>query len=300
MSNSPATPSRPSFAAAARLRRAPTFAARSATSFVAARRLVRRWPQLGSTLIINREPDGGERSRRDAVRNAVPSPIAEVSILVPSKRPNMIGNIVDNVARQALVPSEVVLVFDDTTHSAEQVEGLADLLGEVSLAAVKVPPWYSLGHRLNAAIAASRTDWLARMDDDDWYGDQYLGDLVRAALVSDASMVGKATYPVVWTESGRARLRFPGSDYRFVSAVAGATMMWNRTRTNVVFPNRSIGEDGAAQRRLLRRGGTIFSADRFQFVVQRQTDATWDDHERRLETSGPEISATEAYQDFAD
>lgn len=208
----------------------------------------------------------------------------------------MIENIAENVARQSLTPSEVILVYDDGTHSDSDIDTLAGRLGRVPLAALKVSPSDSLGARLNAAISASSTEWLARMDDDDWYGDAYLADSVRAAVVSGASMVGKATYPVVWTHNGQARLRFPGSDYRFVSAVAGATMMWNRDRTTIEFPNLSVGEDGSAQRRLLRSGGTIFSSDRFQYVVQRQQDATWDDRERRLETSGPEIPVAQAYR----
>lgn len=284
-------------AASSRLVRVPTFALRSLTSSLASRRLERQWPELGRLFISERVTTGGAANRRDAIRRAVPAPDAAISILVPSKRPRMIDNIVDNVSRQNLAPAEVVLVVDSTTHTADDIAVLADRLGEIALTTVEAPPSQSLGFRLNAAVEAAGNEWLARMDDDDWYGEAYLADSIRAATVSHASMVGKATYSVVWTAEQRARLRFPGQDYRFVSTVAGGTMLWNRTRAEIRFPDRSVGEDGGAQQRLLYRGGTIFSSDRFQYVLQRQSDATWSDHEQRLESSGPEITVVQAYCD---
>lgn len=282
-----------------RLTRVPAYVVRSGTSFLAARRLARRWPELGEMLVAGRKETGGETERRDAVRDAVPNPEAQISLLVPSKRPRMIDNIVDNVSRQTLMPREVVLVVDETTHTADDIADLAGRLDPVLLVTVFAPPSASLGERLNAAIESSSSEWLARMDDDDWYGQDYLADSVRAAVISGAVIVGKATYPVVWQLDGRARIRFPGWDYRFVSAVAGATMFWNRHSRDVRFPDRSIGEDGGAQQRVLRRGGTIFSSDRFQFVVQRQEDATWADREGRLEASGPLMPTAQAYLDHS-
>lgn len=279
----------------ARVGRLPSYAVRSTTGYLATRRLVRRWPELADVLVTGRTGEGGGAERRDAVRAAAPTPNADVSVLVPTKRPRMIENLVSNAARQSLRPREVVLVFDSTSHSDSDIAEVATLLGDIALTAVEVSGDASLGDRLNTAIGTAAGEWLARMDDDDWYGPEFLADSVRAADVSGASMVGKAAYPVVWTATGRAVLRFPGMDYRFVSTVAGGTMMWNRERASVRFPDRSVGEDGGAQQRLLRRGGTIFASDRFQYVLQREADATWIDTERRLESSGPPISTEEAY-----
>lgn len=282
---------------ASRARNVPMFGARLVTSFIARRRLARDWPELGRVLVTDRATVGGELARRDAVRAALPHPAAEISVLIPSKRPRMIDNIIANVARQALQPREVVLIVDESTHTESDVAELTVGIGAVRTTAIFTTPTASLGSRLNEAVDAASSRWLARMDDDDWYGPDYLGDSVRAATVSRASMVGKATYPVVWSADQRARLRFPGLDFQFVSAVAGGTMLWDRSRGDVRFPDVSIGEDVGALQRILRRGGTVFSSDRFQFVLQRQQDATWNDDERRLEASGPALAIDDAYRD---
>ena len=118
--------------------------------------------------------------------------------------------------------------------------------------------------------------FVAKFDDDDLYGPQYLTDALRAHRYAGAGVVGKHSYYAHLPESGETILRFPGHEFRYSSTLAGGTLVIDRDRVgDLRFPDRSVGEDRAFVAGCHRRGVATFSADRFNFSQGRGTDNTW-------------------------
>ena len=196
------------------------------------------------------------------------------AIVTVSMRPWLIDDVVANIARQA-EHVRVHAVF--VTNHAE----FADIDLERHFAAIpgctviESPPGTSLGTALNLGLDATSERFVAKFDDDDWYGAGYLADALRAHRYAGAGVVGKHSYYADVADRGRW-LRFPGNEFRYSSTLAGGTLVVDRDRTgSLEFEDRSLGEDRAFLAACHRRGVSTFSADRFCFVQRRGGDNTW-------------------------
>lgn len=58
----------------------------------------------------------------------------------------------------------------------------------------QLPQDITLGECLNYGVTHASGDYLAKMDDDDFYGDNYLLDALQAFKFSGADIVGKDSY----------------------------------------------------------------------------------------------------------
>ena len=84
----------------------------------------------------------------------------------------------------------------------------------------------TLGDCLNLGVEAASGEYVAKMDDDDHYGERYLSDSVLAASFSGAEVVGKGTYFVHFEGTDETALRVNTPDHTFTSTtVAGSTML---------------------------------------------------------------------------
>lgn len=121
----------------------------------------------------------------------VPGP-PEVSILAPTRRPDRLAEVIDTVRSQTYPRLELVLAlhgdgFDDDA----EVAALADNLRH-PIQVVRVDASEPLGAVLGAAVEASSGSLLTKMDDDDFYADEHVWDLVLAHEYSRAELVGKS------------------------------------------------------------------------------------------------------------
>ena len=118
---------------------------------------------------------------------------------------------------------------------------------------------------------------IAKIDDDDFYGDHYLSDALFALDYSDAQIVGKQARYVRLEASGATALAHEEREHRFTDFVAGPTLVGPReVFEQVPFEARTIGEDTALLHGVTDVGGRIYSADRFNFVQLRHGEGhTW-------------------------
>ena len=82
---------------------------------------------------------------------------------------------------------------------------------------------------MNLGIAAAGWQYVAKMDDDNWYGPHYLSDLVRAFSWTDAQVVGKWAHYVHLQRSNATLLRFPEAEHRYANLVQGGTILAPRS-----------------------------------------------------------------------
>ncbi|WP_227492457.1 glycosyltransferase [Brevibacterium sp. CFH 10365] len=213
----------------------------------------------------------------DSLNIAYENPFPQsISTVVSTNRPDHLDNVIATHARQLHDDRQLVLV----THGFEvpaDFAGRAKDAGIGDFVIVHVPGDRTLGECLNAGVAASSGDVIAKMDDDDIYGEHYLSDQLAALRYSTADLVGKQAHYLHLRGRNIVMCRFPEREHRFTDLVMGPTLIGRRDLfEQFPFAHRTLGEDTDFQRRLVEAGASIYSADRFNFVQVRGDHAhTW-------------------------
>jgi hypothetical protein len=246
------------------------------------RRLGRRGSATTAVRSFGRHPRADSMSWFEATSSgidtyrAVHPPIADrVAVVCVSRRPELVADVIANVGRQAdeLAVEFVFVTNDDGFDGVALAERLAGL---PNATLVEMPPSATLGACLNAGLQATSERFVAKFDDDDWYGRNYLVDALRAHGYAGAGVVGKHTYYADVGEPPARYLRFPGREFSYSGTLAGGTLVIDRQRTgDLLFDDVSIGEDRRFLAACHRRGVSTFSSERFGFVQRRNDRNTW-------------------------
>ena len=152
-----------------------------------------------------------------------------VSVLLATNRPERLEAAVASVATQTYPNTELVLAPhgdgfpDDALVRAVEEAGLPVRLAPVAAAE-------PLGAVLNAAVAASTGDLLAKFDDDDHYSPHHLWDLVLAHEYSQAELVAKGAEYVYVASQDRTIRMFGrrGERYLGYPGVSGGALIISR------------------------------------------------------------------------
>ena len=201
-----------------------------------------------------------------------------VSIVCVTSRPHLLDQLIEAVRGQTHLQRELILVTNSDRYSDIDVEARVERLADQGCltTVLRRPADRSLGACLNDGMDATGARFVAKFDDDDLYGPQYLADSLRAFAYSGAGVVGKHTYYAYLAGGDRTVLRFPTREFSYSSTLAGGTLMIDRHRTGSLrFADVSIAEDRSFLAQCHRRGISTFSADRFNFVQVRAGDNTW-------------------------
>lgn len=214
----------------------------------------------------------------DSVGIAHPDPIARsASLLVSTNRPKQLDHVLTMTARQTHSDTELILLTHGFELTEADIQAKARDLGIQHLTLLSASQENTLGQCLNHTISASSGDILLKIDDDDIYGEHYVSDQLAALRYSAANMVGKQAHYLYLTGSKLVMRRFPEREHKFTELVMGPTMTAARDVFETLrFANVPRGEDTDLQNRLVASGGTIYSADRFNFIQVRTDHAhTW-------------------------
>lgn len=213
----------------------------------------------------------------DSIGTDYSNPIPRsVSVVVSTNRPEHLSNVLETHAAQRLENRELIIVQHGFETSPE-LRRRASELGVENLTLLEAPGSDSLGACLNRGIEAASGDVIAKMDDDDIYGEHYLSDQLAALRYSNADLVGKQAHYLHLRNRDIVMCRFPEREHRFTDLVMGPTLMGSKELLQrFPFADRTLGEDTDLQRRLVSAGARIYSADRFNFVQVRDSHShTW-------------------------
>lgn len=206
-------------------------------------------------------------------QNPIPQ---SVSVVVSTNRPDHLGKVLETHAAQQLQNRELIIVQHGFETSPE-LRSRASELGIENLTLLEAASSDSLGTCLNRGIEVASGDIIAKMDDDDVYGEYYLSDQLAALRYSNADLVGKQAHYLHLRNRDIVMCRFPEREHRFTDLVMGPTLMGRKELfSRFPFAGRTLGEDTDLQRRLVSDGARIYSADRFNFVQVRDSHShTW-------------------------
>lgn len=205
-----------------------------------------------------------------------------VSVLVATRRPHRLCAVVDAVATQSYPRIELVLALHGDGFERDRVAEQLDRLAHPTRV-LPVEADRTLGEVLNAALAASTGEMVAKFDDDDLYGPHHLWDLVLAAEYSGAELVGKASEYVYLAGLDRTVRRYVGFGERYIdperSGVAGPTALISRPALEAIGGWRpmGVGEDRAVAQDIARAGGKVYRTHGSGFLLVRHGSGhTWE------------------------
>jgi spore maturation protein CgeB/SAM-dependent methyltransferase len=196
-----------------------------------------------------------------------------VSAICVSHRPEFLEHIHAQLARQNHDHIELIFVQNSSAFSEEEI---AARFSAFNLKLLSIPEHKFLADGLNAALKVASGDYVAKIDDDDYYGANYLSDALLAFDYAPAAgVVGKKSFFAYVEANDQTVLRFPGQSYKFSRHVHGGTLVWDRRKLDgVEFERVQRGTDTRFLDETRRRGVKIFSTDPFNFVHVRYADKT--------------------------
>lgn len=218
--------------------------------------------------------------RRRATRRLAGTAAAEhlVSAVVPTNRPHRIAHVLESIARQAH-PVELVLVLHGLDVDVDAIQEQARAAGVERLTVLRADATSTLGACMNLGVDAASGRYVAKMDDDNHYAPEFLGDLVDAMAATGADIVGKWAHYVWLRATDAVVLRYPESEHRPERRVQGGAMLF---RADVVrgvrFSDIPRAVDSDILDRAMAQGHRVHSADRYNYVSIRGNDAsqhTW-------------------------
>lgn len=201
-----------------------------------------------------------------------------VTAVCVSKRPWLIPRVAEMLNAQNGVNVKVIYVAHG--EGADEKDVLDAFEGVESCRFMRITGEDKvLADGLNLALDSCETDIIAKIDDDDYYGPNYLLDACLALQYSGAALVGKTSFFCYVESTNDFALRFSGKHYRYFKHVQGGTLTWSRKKTgNLTFNRVRQGTDSLFLKDLLAKGCEIYSSDPFNFIHVRYAnvhDHTW-------------------------
>ncbi|WP_326636475.1 glycosyltransferase family 2 protein [Streptosporangium sp. NBC_01755] len=228
------------------------------------------------------------RLRREALRThgvrarweqlgapAAPSP--PVSVLLATRRPEMVGFALEQLSRQRGAEFEVILALHGipATHP-----GVAEALAsfERPVTVFEAGGEAVFGAVLNEAAARASGSFLLKMDDDDWYGPDFVSDLLLAHSYSGAQVVGMVPEFVYLASIGVTVHREQVTE-QITNFIAGGTIFAERSAFEAVGGFRPLPGtiDAQFQHAVQAAGGQIYRTQGLGYILRRGNvaDHTW-------------------------
>ena len=207
------------------------------------------------------------------------APPRSVSAVVPTNRAHELDNAFENIGRQLHREVELVLVLHGLRFNGADLRARAKELGVSDLTIVEADSSVTLGTCMNLGVDAAAGAYIAKMDDDNFYGAHYLTDLVHAFDYTEAGIVGKWAHYVWLRSTGAVVLRYVAAEHTYERRVQGGSMVIEGDLARRLrFADLPRAVDSDLLDRAIADGVKIYSADRFNFVSVRGADRqahTW-------------------------
>lgn len=205
-----------------------------------------------------------------------------VTAICVSKRPKFTRNVASMMSKQTHKNLNFIYVAHGEQQDETEFNGAFSELENVSVI-FEPDSQITLGALLNRALDICKTDLVAKIDDDDFYGPNYIKRSLMALKFNgyeNVGIVGKGRAYCYVEGLDQFAIRFQKhTENALRPHVFGGTLFWSRTAVNDLrFQDLPRAIDVAFIKDALHSGTKLFSADRFDYVAVRHAnveDHTW-------------------------
>lgn len=225
-----------------------------------------------------------------------------VTIITSTIRPAYIKNVFLNYTSQRWPSKELIILLNKDNMDINEYNRMARKYPNVQV--FKLSQRYSLGECLNYAVRRAKHSYIAKFDDDDYYGPNYIPEAMHLFNRTKADIVGKQSFYLYFPHRKTLMLRRRSVlPYKPCKRIAGATIMFHRKVFRVIkFVRVAQGTDARFLSTCLRRGFRIYSTSRYHFAAFRRLNVhshTWRISERALLTEpNKQIIRTKFYKSY--
>ncbi len=203
-------------------------------------------------------------------------PPRRISVLLCTKRPELLDAALKQIERQDYPAIELILCLHGIGF---EIEAIRQRLNERPFSHITVPcpEEWNLGQCLNMGLQRASGYFIAKMDDDDFYGPNHLTDLVQAYDFCGGPVVGKWATAIYFQEQNVTVYRHLGKTETPRYTVIGGTMLSARPLlANYRFMELPTAVDRTFFERLRLDRIPVFSTHGFGFVYHRHSAGhTW-------------------------
>jgi glycosyltransferase involved in cell wall biosynthesis len=222
-----------------------------------------------------------------------------ISVICCTMRERFMENVFRNFNNQTFEEKELIIILNNDDINMKEWISKAEQYKNVSV--YQYPEEITLGECLNIAIQKARYDYIAKMDDDDYYAPQYLEHAWDTLQETKADVVGKRTVYMYFEDERLLTVNNPGREEMFVrQGLKGATLLFHKTICDKVpFPALNLGEDTVFLRQCVKNHLKLYSADKRNYVclrIARPDHHTWTINNAVLKRKSSIVCETEDYK----
>lgn len=200
-----------------------------------------------------------------------------VSILVSTNKPKYMDNIFDNYKRQIYKNKELIIILNNNDMDINLWKKKAESYDNTRI--FQIDENKDLSDCINFGVSQSSSDLIAKFDDDDYYGPNYLNEAVNAIISTKAGVVGKSKYYAYFEGIERIGIRKGGSENKYTNYIHGPTLVMKRSIiSKYKFKNMSHGADQRFLKDCLKNSIKVYSTSSKNFIYNRHTSLkyhTW-------------------------
>ncbi|UOF90625.1 glycosyltransferase [Fodinisporobacter ferrooxydans] len=220
-----------------------------------------------------------------------------VSIITCTKKPQFMEMIFNNYNNQKWDKKELIIILNRNNMRMQEYKRKASQFKNVKV--FKLPETATLGACLNYGIQKAVYPYIAKFDDDDFYGARYIEEAMKTMNRVKADIVGKRAIYTFIEYKNVLLLRFSGGENKFVNFIAGGSIFMKKSVWQTVpFRNITLGEDIDFLQRARKKGYKIYSSSKNHFIGIRRKNPihhTWFPDINYLLKTGKRIGTAQTY-----
>ena len=200
-----------------------------------------------------------------------------VSLIIATNKAKYLDNVYNNFMRINYQKKELIIILNNNRMDKKVYKEKFKNLNNVSI--YKIDENITLGQCLNFAVTRAKYEYVAKMDDDDYYGANYLLDLMNVFEYTDAQVVGKKAHFIYFEKYNILAGKFSLMENRYVDWVKGGTILFKKALFDKIqFRNVNLGEDTLFFQDCYVKKIKIFGSDKYNYVYRKHKDLqdhTW-------------------------
>lgn len=200
-----------------------------------------------------------------------------VSVIACSNRPENISEVFDSFLRQTIKKKELIIILNNNDMNIDDLLERAKVFDNIKV--FQLDESLSLGDCFELGLNNSQFDFIAKFDDDDYYGKDYLSQAIKAFNQVDCDVVGKSSYYIYFTARKTLAIYGANKGNRFVNRVTDSSLVFKKqVFENIEIPKiKKAGTFTIIQNQIRENGMKFYSTDQLNYMVIRNSkdQHTW-------------------------